>query len=282
MGRQPHVNEWGLMLDSRGPDGTRPTNADGTSVTPGASNTYGSYAALGLTLTDDVYWIEVLISVVNVTATNRMVMVDIGADPAGGSAYASIIPDLLAGSPLSNINAGGMTIYRFPLRIKAGTTLAAKAASLNADTTAIKVYVRLKCQPTHPELVRVGSFVQVFGVSSPTVGGVALTPGAASDGAYVEVGTADKRLFFLEFGYSINDSTMTAAALDVDIAVGDASNKRVVIHNAQLVTGASELLVKPPCGEFAEVAIGDKLYARSQSSAAADSLNSVAIYGVGG
>jgi len=280
---RPLVNEFLLTLSSAGADGTRPVSNKGTAVTPGATNTYGSYASLGVVNpNDDAYWIWIYAHTVNVVAENRMVMITVGVDPAGGSSFTDTINDLLIGAPLALQSTTGGPIYGFPLRIKAGSAIGVKAACLSATTTAIRVYCELMCQPSRPELVRCGSFVQTFGVTPPTVGGVAVTPGGASEGAYAEIGTLDKPLWFFDFGYSIDDTTMTTASLEVDVALGDASNKRVIIPNAQIITTANEVLNRAAAGRFALGAPGDKIYARSQHSGTADTNNSVAVYGVGG
>lgn len=279
---RPLVNEFLLTLSSAGADGTRPVSTKGTAVTPGATNTYGSYASMGvINPSDDAYWINIAAHTVNVPAENRMAMITVGIDLAGGSSFTDFISDLLIGSPVG-LQSSGLSSYGFPLRIPAGASLGIKGASLSATVTAFRVYVDLLCRPSRPELVRCGSFVQTFGVTPPTVGGVAVTPGAASEGAWSEIGTLDKPLWFFEFGYSIDDTTMVVASIEVDIGIGDASNKRIVIPNGQVITSANEALSKLAAGRYGFAAPGDKVFARSQSSGAADTNNSAAVYGVGG
>lgn len=279
--RAVDFNEFLARPSSLGADGTRPTSTQGTSVTPGGTNTYGSYASLGvISSADDAYEIELTTHTVNVTAENRMVMITLGADPAGGTSFTDIWSDVFVAG--SSEVANTHFRFRLPYFLKAGTTLGVKAASLNATTTAIRVHAKLFCKPTRPDLIMHGKHVQTFGVTSPTVAGVAVTPGTVSEGAYAEIGTLDKPLFFFDFGMVVDDTTMGAAMLHVDIALGDATNKRVIISNAPIWTTAGEGLMKHIGGSYARGAVGDKIYARAQSHTAIDSNYSIAVYGVGG
>ncbi len=279
------INEWLGFASSKGADGTRPTTTDGTSITPGASNTMGSYTAIDgiLSSTFDVLEFDLVVHSVNVTTENRMVSLDVAIDPAGGTSFSGneIIRDLLVASP-AGIVFGLESRWTFPLRIPAGASVGVRAASLNATTTAIRVFVNGRYQPTRHELVRVGSFCQTFGVGTPgTVAGVSFTPGTTADGAWVEVGTLDKHLFYFDFGVVVDDTTMTAGQLDIDVAIGDATNKRLIIPNGRIITTASEQLLKTVNGRYARGVPGDKIYARGQFSGALDAAYSIAAYGVG-
>lgn len=73
---------------------TRPANGMGATVTPG-NNTKGSYAQVFTALEHDVYFIAIQIN--NATATGVVnTLIDIGVDPAGGTSYTVLIPDLIA------------------------------------------------------------------------------------------------------------------------------------------------------------------------------------------
>ncbi len=275
---QTGINEWLGTASSRGVDGTRPTTTDGTSVTPGASNTWGAYASLGvLSATFDVLELELVVHSVSVAAAARMVALDVAVDGV------NIINDLHPGAP-GVISGGGFeNRFVFPVRIPAGGSLSVRAASLDATVTAIRVIAIGRFQPTRPDLVWYGSFVQTFGVgASGVVAGTAIVPGTVAEGAWVEIGTLTRPLSYFDFGYTINDTTMGGNQIDVDIALGDATNKRIIIANAMIGTNASEQLFRRGApGRYARGAIGDKIYARAQLSGAADDNNSIAVYGVG-
>jgi hypothetical protein len=282
---RPRVSEFLAFESTLGADGTRPSLTGGTAVTPGASSSYGSYTQLGTLVTaQDAYEVEIVVTTVAVSAANRMIMLMVAADPAGGTSFAGneIIQDLLVGAPSTPNGNGAPASFVFPLKVKSGASFGVKAASLDATTTAINVWINVKEQPSRLDLTPHGQFVRTFGVSSPTVAGVAITPGGASEGAWTEIGTLAEPLWYFIFGYSINDTTMTAAILNVDLALGDASNKRVIMRDALVLTTAAETLYVLQRGAFARGQIGDKIYARVQGSTTADTTNSIAVYGVGG
>jgi hypothetical protein len=274
-------NEWGLVVPSI-TDGTQPALAMDTTVTPG-TNAMGSYAELidGALVTHDIWEIEITIN--SRAATGRDHSVTIGVDPAAGTSYTDTITELIAGpsSPILVDWLSGCVVYRFPLRIKAGSSIAAKA-SASTGTTNIGVSCVLYGQPSRPELCRVGSFVTTLGNTLASSNGTAITPGTASEGSWTAIGsTLARDHFYVEFGYGINDTTMTAGRIDVDVSAGDGSNKRVIIRGAPILTATSNNMVKRPAGRYANLKTGDQMYARAQASATPDSTNSVAVYLVG-
>ena len=276
-------NEYHTQWSSLGVDGTRPVATQGTSVTPGGTNTYGAYASLGVpSATDDMYEIELNTQTVNVAAENRMVMVMVGVDPAGGTAFVDTWKDIFVGGATNAFTTNQHQTIRLPFMVRAGSSLGVKAASLNATVTAIKAWINTVGKPRSRELIRVGKFVRTFGVTSPTVAGVAITPGTTLEGAYAEIGTLADPLWYFDFGMVVDDTTITAAVLVVDIALGDATNKRVIISNALVWTTAGESVFKGSTGAWANGASSDKIYARAQSNTTLDTGYSIAVYGVGG
>src|SRR3989304_3400998 len=80
--------------------GANPSATPGVSVTPGASRAEGSWTASGLgTLAQEVYCILVRVSDGNASGVARNHFLDIGVDPAGGTAYVPIHSGLVCGSP---------------------------------------------------------------------------------------------------------------------------------------------------------------------------------------
>lgn len=280
----PIVNEFTLEISSVA-DGTRPAAAWGTSVTP-AQNSYGSYAQLisGASVTDECQELEIEINTVGISAAARDSIVTIGFDLAGGTSYTDKIVDLVCGPANPHAGNGQTSVtYVFPLRVPAGCSIAAKASVNSATLTAIRVSCKLRGRPTHPELIWVGQKVTTFGSTPASSNGTSITPGTTSEGSWTQIGSAlTETIYFWEFGYGVNSSTMTANVIDVDIGIGDASNKRPVIRNAFIGTNNAEGLSKAPGqGRYAIGVTGDIVYARCQvGPSAADSNNSIAVYGV--
>lgn len=277
------------------PDGSNPSSGTiGVDITPGASNTMSAYVQLLDGSADwpadsgDGFELYIAIYDFGASAAAHNVLCTLGIDLAGGTTYTDWI-NYLAGSESQGFFGNGFEngqVYTFPIKIPRGSSIAIKAQSSNAAPTTGQVQLRIRCKPTRPELLRVGTFVQTFGEDVANSGGTGITAGTASDGAYVQLGSAlDKGIWYWEYGIG-STSTNTGSNLGVtDIAVGDASNKRRVIRNARSVYGTAETITKYPAGEYNEVDIGSLVYGRMQvgdSGALGAGVLQLIAYGVGG
>lgn len=280
-------NEWGLIIPSV-PSATRPTAGFAPQVTPG-ENAYGSWLQLlaGAAVTHDSYGIWINVHSGNTSASARDILVTLGIDPAGGTSYTDWIPHLAAacasglGGSSAGFSGGGVS-YFLPVFLKAGTSIAAKASVNNATVGAVRVQCRLLCKPSNPDAIWAGSFVQAFGATPATSSGTPITPGTTVEGDWFELGTLTKPLRWLEFGFGVNDGALTANTYHVDIGIGDASNKRVIIQDGYVEVTAVEGLIKHVGGAAVAGAVGDKLYGRAQVGPAASGSNvSLIAYGVG-
>ena len=276
-------NEWGLVIESVA-DGTRPAGTLGTSITPG-NNAYGSYTQVLTATSDETFLMRITLASFATTSAARDALVTIGIDPAGGSSYTDFIADLYAScAPSHYSTAAGPTTYEFPLRIPAGATLAAKASVNNATVGTGRVLITLFGRPSRPELVKAGSFVQTFGSTPASSSGTAITPGTTAEGAWTQLGSAlTVPLWYWEWGLGINNATMIGNNHFVDVGIGDASNKKIVIPNGLAGETANETLGKATVGRVGLGAIGDIVYARAQTGPNTPSTGMSAIaYGVGG
>jgi hypothetical protein len=285
----PIVNEWDLVIPSVA-DGTRPATNFGTSCTPG-NNTYSAYVSIlaGASVTDDVFGIAINFNTVGASATARDTICTIGFDAAGGSSFTDAIVDLLCSNAgLYQQSAGGVggVWYYFPLFIKAGTSIGYKASQNNAAPAAMRCHVVLFCRPRRPELVWAGSYVDTFGSTPASSSGTAFTPGTTSEGAYAQIGSSvasGKNYRYVEFGWGDNSSAQANNITHLDVAVGDATNKRIVVPNGRISSDAGEVVHKPSGqGMYCNLAVGDLLYVRGQSGPnAASTTASAALYAVG-
>lgn len=279
-------NSWGLIIPSV-TLGTRQSTTFGTAVTPNQNDiANATYAELidGALVTADCQDIEIVVAQVSVSAAARDCLVTIGMDPSAGTTYTDTISNLVCG-PASRGGGGdgqGAVFFRFPLRVAAGTSIAAKASVNSATLAAIRVYCILRGKPSHPELIRTGSVVTTFGANTATSAGTAVVPGTVARGSYVQMGSATARpYFYAEFGFGVNDATMNQAQIAVDIAHGDATNKNIIIQEAGVWLQNIECVSKPAQGQYCSIATGDLIYARSQSSNSANDGESIAVYLVG-
>lgn len=257
---------------------TRPAAVPGTSITTG-TGVYGTYVQLfsGATVTSDVWGIWICINGTALSTVSRVCNVKIGVDPAGGTSYTDVIVDLIAWS-VAAVNACGGTYYYFPLRIKAGSSIAASALGIGANTVAVAAV--LYCNPKDPSKCWAGSKVDTFGPL------MAITSGTTSDGAYAAVGSAVTHDYgYLESGLGVDDATATNAAVySLDVAVGDASNKRLVVSDQLFrYVSAAEQFGGSPVPSFARyrsIPSGSIVYARVQCSTTPDSNITCYCYGV--
>lgn len=290
---QAPISEF-LSVISSVADGTQPATTYGTSITPGASNTYGSYTSVlsGASLTADAYGLEIIVTAAATDATDRGMLVTIGFDPAGGTTFSGL--GGVTGNEISNLLCSGADVwytttrvghgcrYYFPVFIKSGTSIGAKAQTNAGTAGTVRVAVNAYCQPSRPDAIRVGSFVRTFGANTTTTDGVAVTQGTVSEGSWTEIGTAADRLWYVDVGVGARTATGAQGTSYSDLGIGDASNKRAVIRNVLGYTTTLETFQKyGTTGVYANVASGDKFYGRSQADAAQSGFSMTA-YGVGG
>jgi len=270
------TNTFGLTQASWGT--TRPAAANGTVVTP-VVGSKGSWAQLIASVTSDAYGILISINSNAASAANRNAAVDIGIDESGGTSYEVAIPDLLGGAVSAYTTVGGW--YFFPYFIPAGSRVAARAQS--TVTTAFRVGCQLFERPSNPAQIRKGALVEAIGVSGVT--GTSVTGGTTSEGAWTSLGTTTNRLWWWQFGcqIAVADTNWNAAALHVDVAVGDGTNFDVIIADALITATTAEALSNPPLSAGVEWSVppGSTMYARIQSSGTLDPFQ-ITAYGLGG
>ena len=254
----------------------------GVAVTPGAANVKGSTTGLltGANLSRDVYGIGIVIAGGATAATIRRYLVDIMYDPAGGTAWTVLIPNLLANSP--SMSQGGAAYY-FPLAIPSGSAIGARCQSNVA--TAIRVGVQVYSGPSRPEAYRWGTYVEAFGAVTASTSGTAVTPGTNLLGSYASMGTTTKDLWWWQWGgMAFNDTTLTVLSYFGDVAVGDATFKETAISRCLYTQNANEQCGVAPFGigscSFPTVA-GTTVYVRVGGTATADTTPTTMAYGMG-
>ena len=80
-----------------------------------------------------------------------------------------------------------------------------------------------------------------------------------------------------------NNGTILGNSIHVDVGLGDASNKKIVVPNAYANTTTVETITKPASPRPGLGAIGDLVYVRAQCGPGTPDTNASFIaYGVGG
>lgn len=273
----PKPNRWLWSFDSRT---DRPSATDGTSTTPG-NNSKGSYSSAivsSANMADDGWWIEVYISSGAGSAVARDTLVDIGMDPAGGTSYSVLIPDLLAPNSAPYATFGGIP-YSFPVHIPAGAQLAARSSVNNATGGTPRVAIAVYGHPSNPDMRWKGSTVEALGVTAASSNGTAVTSGGASEGSWTTLGTSTYDARYVELGFGINNSAMTALGYHVDLSHGASGGDVMLIENQLVITTAAEQVTKYATEQaFCKIPAGDSVYGRMQCSGTANTGLSMAAY----
>lgn len=199
--------------------GTRLTM--GTGLTSGGANAYGSYATCITAAAYETFLMEIIVTASNTASAARLGAVTIGVDQAGGTSYTDVIPNLCATSAVSVQSFLGIGYrFLFPLYVPAGASVGAKYTAGTATQSAT-VGVTTWGQPTAPEQLRCGTYVDSLGFTLATSLGTTVTPGTASQGTWTSLGALPRAAWWFQGGYQFNDSSVTAAnEVRVDFGVG--------------------------------------------------------------
>ena len=273
----PKPNRWLWSYDSRT---DRPSTTDGTSTTPG-NNSKGSYSSAivsAANMANDAWWVEIYVSSGAGSGAARDTLVDIGMDPAGGTSYSVLIPDLLAPNSAPYATFGGIQ-YSFPLHIPAGAQLAARTSVNNATGGNPRVAIAVYGRPTRPDMRWKGKYVEALGITAASSNGTTITSGTTSDGSWTSLGTASFDSSYVEVGFGINDSTMSALGYHMDVSHGASGGDVADLSDVLASTTAAEQVTKYPSGQtYCNVPAGTTVYGRMQCSGTPDSGLSMAAY----
>ena len=265
---------------------TRPvTTGRGSVITPGTAPTFGAWVevASAANMTQETYGILLCFNNGATAAAIRNILVNIGVDNAGGTAYEVRIPTLIAGSASTFGLGGGGIWYYFPLYIPAGSSVAVQATG--TLTTAFNAYVQFFGQPRRPETLRVGSYVTSFGIDLANARGTAVTLGTTAEGAYTQLGaTTTRSHWWWQSCYYAADTTMALQVIFSDLAAGNATVKKILYENQYTSVTAAEQIANMPVfvNAYNNVAVGENIYIRGQTSGTPDTGTGFAAYGLGG
>lgn len=208
--------------------GANPSLTPGTSVVPGASDVEGAWTqvASAANITQDVYGIFIRVANGASTSQSKPHLLDIGTDPAGGTAYTAIIDNVVCGGS-SGMGTGIGFVFFFPFFIKSGSSIAVRIQGGHATAGTVRVNVRFYGQLTHPETLPRGMVSETIGAITGS-DGVTYTPGDSADGTWVSLGTTTKALWWWQIGMQRSNSAGANETLYTEISYGDATNKHII------------------------------------------------------
>lgn len=232
----------------------------------------------------DIFSIYVYASDVAVSNTDTRALLDIGADPAAGTAYSVVIPDFLIGFMTDQFAlAGNMAIL--PCYIPAGSTIAIRHQSAQASNTAemgLVLYGGIAADNPFPHR----GLVVPYGVTVSTSDGVSpANAGADTEGAWVElVASTTHPHRGLTVGIQQSGTITSGAGFFIDIGIGAAASEVPIIEDIWcFMTTADDLNIMTHGRDvWQPIPEGSRLAVRAQG----DSTNrqsdvAVAVYGWG-
>lgn len=253
----------------------------GTSVPAHASaNTKGADTSLiaGASVTHDVYGIFLGAAGGNVAGSDFGFLADLLIDPDGGTTWSVLVNNLLFSNPHL---VRGLYRYYFPLRLKAGTSIGMRQ-QCSTGAQAMRMAVKLMIKPTRPELIRTGFKVETIGAVTASSTGQAITPGANAVGSWATIGTLTGEPWFWQCGARFQDTTLTMGSCIFDLALGDATNKRIA-HTTTILNDSTERVGKEAIGDYPPLMqgfAGETCYMRGTAGSTADSTCTGVAYGV--
>lgn len=263
----PHTNSWGFIYSNEG--GALNTSTAGTGITPGTSDSEGSFVEIGpdASITTDIYYASLLFHTGSTSGQAKNHFFDVAYDPTGGTTYDRFLfQDFACGAAAPHSSYQG--IYRhihFPCKVPAGSAIAIRAQGSNATAGSVRCIASFYGKPSRPELWRPAAYSETLGVSSGTLG-TSFTPGNASWGSWTSLGTTAKKHFWAQLGVQIDNNTYLGHATHVQLGIGDGTNMNVIC-DYQVWTASLETLADTPQNPCTwEIPAGAELWVRANNS----------------
>jgi hypothetical protein len=202
--------------------GTPNASSPGTSVTPGTSNADGTAVSVLSGLSFDAHYLVVGLSGFLVSTAAFYCLLDVLADPAGGTSWGSFIDDLVCGMTVAQAATVGTELwYYFPVFIKSGTSLGVQARTSHSAAGAGKVIMYAYGNPSRPEMWWCGQKVETLGVTAASSVGTNVTPGnSGAFGSWTTIGTSTQRYGAIQHAHNGTDSSSAALGYYWQIGAG--------------------------------------------------------------
>lgn len=271
----PISNRWAYAASNQTAGQSHTAIGAGVALGNGAE---GSGVAL-LTITETVDLVHLIIGGLGSSAANRNAHMDFGWDPAGGTSYVWWLNNLQVGKSAS-FNANIPMQFVFPCRIPSGAQLAMRGYGNAASMTA-RVVCNVFGKPSRPELWRPAYYADTPGTYT-TPNGISFTPGNASWGSWVSLGTLPRAAFYYDVSLNVSNATMNTEGTLIELAHGDTSNKHKIFQkNMQSGTGETLQHVTTPA-VYCPLPAGAELFIRGNCSGAPASGYEALLHAFGG
>lgn len=282
----PKGPDWGYLAHNY--PATYESSALGTSVTAGASNTDGAAVTLLSALSRDVEYLKLYVHGSGLDATQAIqanISATILIDPAGGTSWQTLIPNLLAGRvhQASSASRAPQAGYDFPLWIPAGASVGAMARTAHSADLTVKVLALGYGGNANPASWWCGQRVSDIGTNPAASSGTTIAAGAGSAafGSWTNLGSAlGADCGAIQMGTCGDDDTSWSTN-EFFIELGRGSAAIPGLGPLFRSQSSSEIAVWTQAGlNFRRLAAGTQLQARAASSLGGSSTFNLAAYAV--
>lgn len=230
----------------------------------------------------DVHLIAVGWSSANNAGATRQCVGDLMYDPAGGTSWSVLIPDMIFGQ---NISVQALVchnqIYVLPVWAPAGSSFGLRFQSVNTSI-GVAGAVWVWGEPSRPELWWCGTKVEVLGVTtSGASAGTQFTPGNnAWSSPWTTIGTSTKPYGAYQMGIGPgNDTTLNARYYLMQLGIGDAQMPGSPTQYFGTTNAEIRAYAMPQCPLFCDIPSGVVFQARGYCNTTPE-VQCVGMYGV--
>lgn len=267
----PSASSQGTQVQT---DGTPTPNVDGTPVT------------LLSALAHDVHRLCIHVTTTGASTFDTATLLDILADPAGGTSWASFIDDLTAGflaadTTVNNAGLSAAAFFDFPVFIPAGTSLGAQARTAYSVQRSLRVSVWAFGEPSRPEMWWCGQGVETLGANPGSSKGTNVTPGnTGSWGSWVSIGSPIARRYgAIQLGLGGTDSGASGQSYHFEIGFDSAAIPGLPLQCVQMGAAEQFAYYRPGGPIFCDVPAGKQMQVRGKASGTAEVWDTI-LYGV--
>lgn len=264
-----------------------PATGPGVASTSGVAHTKGSWVQVGTDLTQELvgfWWLSY--AGASPSAADARALVDIGVDPAGGTAYSTIVENLNCAGVF---NAWSRTprLLWIPLRVGNGCSVGVRhQAALASDV--LNHVAWFVAQEAYPWQGWSAVVCDTYGADTAASEGTAISTAnqgaSGAEGTWVQIGTASKdyRAIIPMLGIDGVDTAWTAKGIVLDIGIDPAGGTAygAITENVNFNANTSEEMFGPlpPIPITEEIPQGSTMAVRLSISGATSEVYSATLH----
>jgi hypothetical protein len=169
------------------------------------------------------------------------------------------------------------------MHIPAGSQIAVRIQCSQASITQ-RVVANFYGNASRPDMLPRASYCVTVGTPSGS-NGQSFTPGTNAYGSWTDLGTISKDAWYWQLSYGVNNGTITAEYVFIDLAWGDASNKYPICTEMHLGNTGEQINAfgfgTVGISMFNKVPSGANIYVRGSCNGAPDTGYNALAHGFG-